>query len=104
MRFPSELVNQAEIARKVDAVAKGLAPDVVRIRFSIDQDWSGDWSIFFRIVLSDRASREARLSETTERATARLSEELNLAESDLFAYFNFRSQSEQAVLREKEWT
>ncbi len=102
-RVPSGVVKQPEIARRVDAIAQKLAPEVVRIRYNIDSDWSGEWSIFFRILLSDEASREKRLGEVTNRVASRLVEELNLGELGLLPYFDFRSQSEQASLREEAW-
>jgi hypothetical protein len=103
MRVPSGIVRQAEIAAGVAAVEKELAPDVVRIRHDIGPDWSDEWSIFFRIVLSDEASREARLAEVTRRAASRLLREIKPAELDLLPYFSFRSQSEQEMLQEEAW-
>jgi hypothetical protein len=57
--FPSGWVNQAQIASSVKRAEAALAPDVVRIRYSFGNDWTGDPSIFFRIVLSDDSSRKA---------------------------------------------
>ena len=79
MIVPTGIVRQAELAAGVAAVKQELAPDVVRIRYDIGPDWSDEWSIFFRIVLSDDASREDRLAEVTKRATSRLFDELKLA-------------------------
>ena len=87
-------VNQAEI----DKIAQSLAPDVVRIRYDFNSDWSGEHSIFFRIVLSDDASREDRLATVAGRVKNRLLEGLHLLEWDLLPYFNFRSKSEQEEL------
>ena len=42
---------------------RSLAPDVVHIRYDIGEDWSGQWAIFFRVVLNDNAARQ-RLSST----------------------------------------
>jgi hypothetical protein len=103
MRVPSGFVRQAEIAASVAAVEQELAPDVVRIRYDIGPDWSDESSIFFRIVLSDDASREERLAEVTRRAASQLLEALMPAELGLLPYFSFRSQSEQKILREEAW-
>ena len=103
MIVPTGVVRQAELAAGVAAVKQELAPDVVRIRYDIGPDWSDEWSIFFRIVLSDDASREDRLAEVTKRATSGLFDELKLAELDLLPCFSFRSQSEQKTLREEAW-
>jgi hypothetical protein len=52
MIMPAAVVQQAEIEGKVRAAESALKPDVVRIRYDIGEDWSGQWAIFFRIVLS----------------------------------------------------
>ncbi len=103
MIVPTGIVRQAELAADVAAVGQELAPDVVRIRYDIGPDWSDEWSIFFRIVLSDDASREERLAEVTRRATSRLLKEVKPAELGLLPYFSFRSQSEQEMLQEEAW-
>ena len=104
MHVPAGVVKQAEIGRGVASVEREMAPDVVRIRHNIGSDWSGDDAIFFRIVLSDRASREDRLPAVSERVSSRLSEELNLADTCLLPYFSFRSESEQAALNDEAWS
>jgi len=81
-----------------------MAPDVVRIRHNIGSDWSGDDAIFFRIVLSDRASSDDRLPAVSDRVSLRLTDELNLGDSGLLPYLSFRSESEQAVLNDKAWS
>jgi hypothetical protein len=103
MYIPSGVVKQAKIARGVAAVERELAPDVVHIRYEITPDWGDEWAIFFRILLSDEASREERLAEVASRARSRLADKLKLDESGLLAYFNFRSQSEQKTLKEPAW-
>ena len=37
---------------------------MVRIRYSLEDDWTGDPLVFFRVVLSDEASREEQLGKT----------------------------------------
>jgi hypothetical protein len=87
----------------VDRVARELAPDVVRIRFNVAQDWSEHTAIYFRVILSDEASRPERLADITGKVRGRLFDELGLANLDHIPYFKFRSQSEQAKLQEKAW-
>jgi hypothetical protein len=88
---------------QVERIARDLAPDVVRIRFNVGQDWSEHAAIYFRVILSDAASRPDRLAEVTGMVRTRLFDELGLWESDLLPYIRFRSQSEQAKLREAKW-
>jgi hypothetical protein len=89
--------------QQVDDLVRVLAPDVVRIRLNITRDWSDDPAIYFRVLLSDEASRPDRLAEVTGKVEATLSDRLGLANLDHFSYFRFRSRSEQVELQEKAW-
>ena len=88
---------------QVDRIARDLAPDVVRIRFNVGQDWSDHPAVYFRVILSDEASQGDRLAEVTGLVSGRLADELRLAELDHIPYFRFRSQSEQAKLHDTAW-
>jgi len=101
--LPKGFGYQSQIASAVKKAEKALAPDVVRIRHNLGEDWSGDPAIFFRIVLLNRASREAQLWKTTERVTNTILKEVKPDELDLLAYFDFRNVSEQAELKEESW-
>ena len=100
---PRGLVNQRDIASGVKRAEQALAPVVVRIRYSIGPDWTGDQSIFFRIILSDAASRPERLRKIVQRIESRILREVKAEELGLQTYFNFRSLSEQAELKEPSW-
>jgi hypothetical protein len=88
---------------QVDRIAHDLAPDVVRIRLRDGRDWSDGPALYFRVVLSDEASRRDRLSEVVERVKKKVVDELRLDELEHFPYFRFRSQSEQAKLPDPAW-
>jgi len=88
---------------QVDRIARDLAPDVVRIRLNVRPDWSGEPALYFRVILSDEASRRERLADVTDRVSATLFDKLRLATLEHIPYFRFRSQSEQAALRETAW-
>ena len=100
---PSGLVKQRELASGVKRAEQALAPDVVRIRYSVGADWTGEQSIFFRIILSDAVSRPERLLKIVQRVESKLLKEVKAEELGLQAYFNFRSVSEQAKLKEPSW-
>lgn len=100
---PSGFVRQADIAEVAERVAEELRPDVLRIRCSVGEDWSGDPAVFFRIVLSDNASKPGRLSGVTRRVTEKLVSAVQPAELGLLPYYNYRSASEQAQLKEEAW-
>ena len=92
-----------EFEQNVRQTAMKFPDDIVRIRHSFGYDWYGDQAIFFRIVLSDDASRIDKLGDVTRRIRSALSDDLHLHESDYFSYFNFRSKSEEDKLKEPEW-
>lgn len=81
-----------------------LAPDVIRIRYTMGEDWSGEPAIYFRVLLSDPASDPTRLGAVTRNVQEVIERDVDpLNTWGLFPYFNFRSQSEQATMREPAW-
>ena len=95
--------NQQEI-KKVEEAKQRFGGDVVAIRYDLDTDWVGDPAIHFRILLPDVvANDDDRLGDVGRRVRDELVDELSLPESGRFPYFNFRSQSEQAELKDPEW-
>jgi hypothetical protein len=97
------LVDQGKIKAGVQRAERALAPDVIRIMYSYGVDVTGDQSLFFRIVISEQAAAPTRLRETTQRIIAKVTAEIKSQELGLEAYFNFRSRSEQATLRDPFW-
>ena len=97
------LVDQSKIKAGVQRAERALAPDVVRIMFSYGVDVMGEQALFFRIVISDQAAVPAHLREKTQRMIAKVMAEVKSQELGLETYFNFRSRSEQAALRESSW-
>lgn len=100
---PRGLVDQSKIRAGVHRAERALAPDVIRIMYSFAEDWQGNISLFFRIVISDTSSSPNRLRNTTQRIITKVLHEIKAQELGLQAYFNFRSKSEQEVLREPSW-
>lgn len=102
--FPAAYVNQSQIKAAVERAVQAVAPDVVRIRYSLDDDWTGEPSIFFRVIVSDSAIRGTRLHEIAERISRTIRNEVKPDELGLHSYFNYRSFSEQVELQEAAWT
>jgi hypothetical protein len=105
MYLPSAVAKQSEIEAAIRQVAYELAPDVVRIRYDIGEDWSGQsgqWAIFFKVVLSDDAAK-GRLREVATKVVRGLAKRLDFPSMGVFPYHNFRSVSEQAALQEPAW-
>jgi hypothetical protein len=102
MYLPSAAANTPRIDEAVSEVVRSLALDVAYIRYDVGWDLSGDPAIYFRVVLSDEAA-EKRLMNVADEVVRRLAERLDFASMGLYPYHNFRSVSEQAVLREEAW-
>ena len=102
MYVPLALAREAEIQAAIQDVEKSLAPDVVRIRYEIEKDWSGEWAIFFRIVLTDDAAKR-RLGEVADNVRRGTRRDLDFDQLGVWVYHNFRSVSEQAKLQEPAW-
>lgn len=100
---PSGFVHQKHVANAVRRAEESLRPDVVLIRYSLGSDWTGDPSIFFRVLLSDEAAKPKRLQEVAQRVAMNLAREVNVEDFGLHAYLSFRSKSEQDELNEPSW-
>jgi len=101
MQSSSAVVPDSLINAAIADVYRQL-PDVRRIRFDKRPDWSGDDAVYFRILISDDAAR-LRLRETMAKTVRLLDSALNLETLGFFVYYNVRSESEQAALRDKSW-
>jgi len=98
-------VAQSEkLAAAIANLELRLRPDVVRIRHTVGEDSSGQPAIFFRVLLSDRASRPDRLRQVTRKVRNLVFQDIDPVNScGLVPYLRFRSQSEQAELKEPAW-
>ncbi|MBI4905105.1 MAG: hypothetical protein HY820_15835 [Acidobacteria bacterium] len=88
---------------EVDQIAKEFAPDVVRIRLEVGQDWAEYPALYFRVIVSDDVARSEHPQAVTQAVRAAVEERLQLSGSEWTAYFNFRTVSEQAKLKEASW-
>ena len=103
MSVPRGFTGYPKINAAVAEVTRELSPWVRHIRYSIEPDWSGEWGLFFRVLLSDEAARQPKLRTVTSDVISKMSERLDLPNLELFPHFDFRSESEQAELNEPEW-
>lgn len=102
MFAPAAVSKQEEIREAIDRVRVIAGPDVVRIRYEIGEDWSGQWSIFFRFILTDEAAKN-RLPDVRSKVVWGLARELDFPVLGVYPYHEFRSESEQARLQEPAW-
>ncbi|MGO9261546.1 MAG: hypothetical protein ACLQU1_35370 [Bryobacteraceae bacterium] len=100
---PAETAKKPQIDAAVEEVLKELSPAVQRIRYEIAQDWSGEWALFFSVLLSDEVSDRKNRREIVPRVIDSMSDRVYQAELGLFPHFHFRSQSEQAKHPDPAW-
>jgi hypothetical protein len=101
MILPRGVAQPTELANHLKALAP-LPSGVVNLRYTVENDWSGDPAIFFWITLSDEAARRPVLSRTSRNIMDFVTQRLDpIGQWGLIPYFNFRSQSEQANLKEE---
>jgi len=101
MTLPRGVAQPTELIKRLNALQPFLS-GVVNLRYTVDNDWSGDPALFFWITLSDEAARQAVLPQNSRRIMEFITQRLDpIGQWDLIPYFNFRSQSEQATLKEE---
>lgn len=102
--IPSGYINQEQLTKEIERATERLGPEVIRVKHSLGTDTSGEPSVFFRIVLTDSASREETLADVTGQIATIFFDELRPYENwGLIPYFSFRSQSEQATRNDPAW-
>ena len=100
----SGFVTESQVSEEVAKASRKLGEDVVQVRYNLGSDWTGDPSIYFRIVLTDASSKEEVVGEVADRVRTILSEELRIRENwGLNSYFNFCSKSDHAMSNDPKW-
>jgi hypothetical protein len=101
--IPAIFSNTPQLQADVRRTAQSLGGDVVHVHYEIGFDVMGFASIFFNIVLTDEATRPARLRFVAQHVALTLMNQLKTDENGVHAYFNFRSQSEVASINDPAW-
>jgi len=99
MYMPSDITKRPLIDAAVKEIINGSRAHVINIEYDFAKDWSGDWAIFFHVLLSDQASKGVMLGRVTTEVRKRLAEMLRGLNIRLFGYSDFRSESEVAELQ-----
>ena len=91
-----------ELIERLEALGSVMPTTVVHWRYTFDDDWSGDPAVFFWITLSNDAASPENLRRTTQQVNDIITGTIDpLRDWGLIPYLNFRSQSEQAKLKEE---
>ncbi len=101
---PIRFFDQTKLESVVGEAINKLGKDVVRVRYSYDDDHTGEPSIFFRVVLTDAAAKPASLGKVASGVKRLLIDEIRPHENwGLHLYFNFRSKSETVITKDPDW-
>jgi hypothetical protein len=92
--------QQPQFFAAVANTASGLPHPVVSVTPSLGTDWNGESAVFFQVVLADGTPRGQLLNLTKQISQAIVRQVQPLEEWGVLPYFNFRTQSEQARLKE----
>jgi len=103
MFVPTEIRKDPQIIAAIGKVMAVESSCVRYIRYSFDQDWTGEWAVFFRVVLSDEVASRTRRLETGNRVISRIMDELDLPNLGMMPHFDFRTESEQAEMNDRDW-
>jgi hypothetical protein len=97
-------VDQAELSAQIARIEGALKPSIVRIKATLGEDTSGQPAIYFRVLLTDAASKPARLGQVSRRVRSMIVEELDpFNKWGVYPYVRFRSESEQALMNDPNW-
>jgi hypothetical protein len=99
--MPPGLSREPEIQAAVKEVELLLSPRVKHIRYKIDHDWSGDWAIYFKVLLADEVGASGKVRETMEKVERQMDERLDFGALGLWPYYNLRTESEQKMQRDE---
>ena len=102
--IPTGYVNPRLIESEIERAIQKLGPEVVRVKYKVGEDTSGEPAIYFRIVLVDSAAGVHGFGDVAENISDALFDELRPNENwGLRSYFRYRSQSEQAKMNDPDW-
>ncbi len=100
---PRGVRHEEELAQQINAL-KPYPFGVVNLRFKVDEDWTGEPSLFVRVTLSDEAAAEPGFYENTRNFSEYFDEKIEpIRKWDLFPFITFRSESEQEKLKDPNY-
>jgi hypothetical protein len=93
--------QQSQFLAAVDKAVSALS--VISITPSLGMDWNGESAVFFQVVLGDGTPRSQLLDLTKQISRAIVQRVQPLEEWGVIPYFDFRTESEQARIKEVTW-
>ena len=97
-------MQRTQFAAAVAEVERQLVPDVLRIRFTLDEDWTGDPAVHFRILLPDDVVEFGKILPATRKIQEAIEGNIEPFEQwGVWPYYDYRGASEQAEFNEPAW-
>lgn len=96
-------VVKSKVDRIVEEVERKFPNDVVRIRYTVGEDYDGDPAVFFRILLRDEVGQRDRIGPITGRIVSELFDGLAAEEIDYVPGFRFRTERENNQPSDEPW-
>jgi len=104
MAMPRAHRYEDQFAAAVAEVAKALPPEVVRVRYEFREDWVGEPSVFFKILMVDGAFKRGKMALLSREISRVFDQKLEPEEEwGIHAYFEYRSTSTQERMQEPAW-
>lgn len=102
--LPRAFLREKEFDAEIKRVEKLLGDRVVRIRYSLDYDSTGDPCVKLRILLPDSAAVNGRIFDAARAIENTIEVEMDFIETwGINSYYRYRLQSEQDVIKEPAW-
>lgn len=91
----TELVHQNEIRERVKRMQEMFAndPDVARIEYRFDENWSGELSLFVLVVLKSASPSHETIHRLSDQFSTALLRVVRSEQFDMHSYLNFASGS-----------
>jgi len=95
-------MTREHIPQQVEAIAEDFAPDVVRIAWAFEDDWSGERGLFLRVTVTDEAVKRREFFHTVAPSLKSALQDA-FGDLELPLYTHFRSVSECAQAKDSRW-
>ena len=101
-QFPRAFLEEREFRAAIDRVAQSLAPDVVRIITTLEDDWNDGLVAHLLVIVSDDVARRDQVHEVANQVRKLVDDQVDpLLDWGIWAIVRVRTQSEQAGIEQR---
>ncbi len=103
MYIAKAFAQQAQFFAAVAQAASGQQRPIVSVTPSLGTDWNGEPAVFFQVVIANGTPR-AQLLDLGKRISQAIVQQVQPLEAwGVLPYFDYRTESEQARIKEPSW-